>query len=107
MRAFDETAASLQVAAAHNTVAQLQFRLTTEHLVSLLIRMSSLFLTWYTWSQRVEDEIVLGHEKVARSIAKRPFIWMISVSVIAAICCIGLIEVNVRVELYIVCNLKL
>eukprot|EP00598_Pedospumella_elongata_P005519 CAMPEP_0184970488 /NCGR_PEP_ID=MMETSP1098-20130426/2953_1 /TAXON_ID=89044 /ORGANISM="Spumella elongata, Strain CCAP 955/1" /LENGTH=952 /DNA_ID=CAMNT_0027492431 /DNA_START=56 /DNA_END=2914 /DNA_ORIENTATION=+ len=56
--------------------------------------MAYLFSTWYDWSQKFEDKIVDGHDKVARSIAKRPFVWIACVSVLAAICCIGLVEIN-------------
>jgi len=59
--------------------------------------MAFLFSTWYDWCQKFEDKIVDGHEKVARSIAKRPIIWIACVSVVAAICCIGLVEINVRI----------
>lgn len=57
--------------------------------------MATLFSTWYKLSQKAEDEIVGGHEKLARSIAKRPIVWIICVSVVAAICCIGLSEIKV------------
>lgn len=52
---------------------------------------------WYDFGQAVEDSITKCYEKVARSVVKRPMVWIICMSCIAAICCVGLVNTKVSI----------
>lgn len=53
---------------------------------------------WYEFGQAVEDSIAKCYEKVARSVVKRPMIWIICMSCTAAICCVGLVNTKVSIK---------
>jgi hypothetical protein len=63
--------------------------------------MVSLYTLWYKKAQHIEDGIVQGYDRMARSIARRPILLILAMSVVAAICGIGLLKIEVYVYLFV------